>query len=482
MGVASPARVVALRVFSRQRRRDARARELLRASHEMDALGPKGRALASRLVFGANVTRGVLDELIDAAATRPAAIQPQVRDALRLAAFETLYLDTPAQVAVSQGVELVRGVVARAAGMANAVLRRIALSRGRVEAARSYASRLASGGVGDGDVCEALSLVSGYPSWLVARIVRDLGARDAARLCGVALDAAPVYVAPGRADVSHARALELLRKAGLGPEEVWPGGPMRLREPAGLAPSGLVEGCAVVACDLAAQLVARAAASSTGPVLEVGQGRGTKSVLTARACRALGCEAPCVVGCDSVASKVRVASRRMAASGLGDCVSCVELDARRLADPGALPAGLPTWYETVLVDAPCSGTGTMRRHPEIPWSLAEGAVDPSAAGSLPALQLDLLRSASARVRPGGSLCYATCSVLRSENERVVEAFLETPEGRPFERAAVLDAPGMAGLEGLRMVRECVSPDGWLRSVPGAVPFDGHFCARLTRHS
>ena len=174
----------------------------------------------------------------------------------------------------------------------------------------------------------------------------------------------------------------------------------------------------------------------------------------------------------------------MASAHLDALVSCVELDARRLADDDALPAGIPRSFASVLVDAPCSGTGTMRRHPEIPWSLDAAALDPAVPGSLPSLQLELLRAASARVVAGGSLRYATCSVLRAENEGVIEAFLASPEGGAFERAGFLDGTGAESLpaRACELARESLTADGWLRSTPGAVPFDGHFCAHLVRRA
>ena len=135
MAVASPARTTALHLLGAQRRRGARARDLMR----------KGRALATRLVLGVNVASGELDRRIDSFVSRPGSLEPRVRDALRLASFELLYLDTPRQVAVSQGVELVRGVQPRAARMANAVLRRVAECRPEVDEAREAVGAAAAG-------------------------------------------------------------------------------------------------------------------------------------------------------------------------------------------------------------------------------------------------------------------------------------------------------------------------------------------------
>ena len=169
MAVASPARTTALRILGAQRRRNARARDLMRGAREMDLLGHKARSLATRLVLGVNVASGELDRRIDSFVTHASALQPRVRDALRLAAFEVLYLETPRQVAVSQGVELVRGVQPRAARMANAVLRRIADCRGEVDDA-GEAVRIAASGEVRGITSAQLSMTSGYPEWLLSLI------------------------------------------------------------------------------------------------------------------------------------------------------------------------------------------------------------------------------------------------------------------------------------------------------------------------
>ena len=501
MAQASPARSVALRLLARQRRRGARARDLLRSAHEMNSLGSKGRALATRLVLGVNGASGELDRRINAHVTRPASVEPRVRDALRLASFEVLYLDTPRQVVVSQGVELVRSVQPRAARMANAVLRRVAEGRPEVDEAREAVAAVGAG-TRRSVTARELAVASGYPTWLCERLLADVGAEGTARMYACALEPAPVYVARGpRAGegVLPGRLAEL----GLDPvESGWPES-WRLASPAALAQSGLVGSCEVVTADLAAQLVCRVAAVPAGRVLEVGQGRGTKSVLLAGLARELrdaGCASGAgahaeagacagavagalhISGCDLIPSKVELSRKRMEVAGLSRAVSCTALDATRLGCAEGLPSELAGVFDVVLVDAPCSGTGTMRRHPEIPWALERVAVDPKAEGSLPALQLAMLKAASARVCEGGALVYATCSVLVAENEGVVEAFLASPEGAGFRRASVLEAPGVQvlGAEARELVACCVTETGAFQSVPCAGSHDGHFCCRLVR--
>ncbi|MGN8690314.1 hypothetical protein ACTND8_10465, partial [Atopobiaceae bacterium HCP3S3_F7] len=412
-------------------------------------------------------------------------------------------------------------------GLANAVLRRVAEEdRPRVEVARrrlvghvtgdaAAAGDAAAGDAAAGDAADAddladLALVSGLPDWLVRELVGAVGLPAARRACLDELEPAPVYVRANPMNLSPDEAPARLAELGLGPRRVEDTDVYLLERPGALASSGLVQEAAVVPADLAAQLVALVAAPRPGAtVLEVGQGRGTKSLLLEAAALAGGGAAD-ILGVDSEAFKCRVSRRRMGAARLSDHVSSLVLDARELGGKEA-PAGVATGYDLVFVDAPCSGSGTMRRHPEIAWSLArasvepgdpegaavpgdpegaavpggpEGAAVPGCAGGLaplPALQLQILTAAAARVRPGGELVYATCSFLPQENADVLDAFLGTDEGADFELAPVCEAWGVRrlGEKGQRLLRS-FSDRGTFLSLPGKWACDLHFCARMVR--
>jgi 16S rRNA (cytosine967-C5)-methyltransferase len=159
----------------------------------------------------------------------------------------------------------------------------------------------------------------------------------------------------------------------------------------------------------------------------------------------------------------------MARAGLSDHVTCVTFDACELNVASAAQAlgteeldaasaantlGTHEPFDVVFVDAPCSGSGTLRRHPEIAWSLK-----PEDVASLSALQLNMLRAAASWVRPGGLLCYATCSVFKSEDEDVVETFLGEASGQGFEQE-----------------------DRTFFSSPRRGGPDGHYCAFLRRNA
>lgn len=469
MARLAPARKAALSLVGRARRRGGRVRDIARDDDALSALGAADRALAFRLALGVTSYQQVLDSLIDEWANRPSTIEPRVRDALRLSCYEVCYLDTPTAVAASQGVELVRSVAPRAAGMANAVLRKLASqTRPRIDAARE---RVVSGGSAEAD----LVLVSGLPTWFVSRLLHERGDAFARSLCLAQIDPAPVYVAANGLHHDAANLVAVLQEAAMSPAPVSGlAGSFRLQDSASLATSGLVDDVSLVVADVAAQIVCRLAAPKTPcRLLEVGQGRGTKSVLLAAA---LDVTHPThVAGVDSVGSKVRLSQRRMERAGLSDVVSCHELDACLLASK-ELPEALSGDFGVVLVDAPCSGSGTTRRHPEIAATL-----EPDDVSTLAELQLRMLRAASSRVVDGGVLVYATCSVLREEDEAVVEAFLASPEGAAFSIEPVCEAPSCRTNEALcQLVKAAQTPEGYLLTMPTTGGGDGHFCARLIR--
>ena len=386
MASLSPARAAAADVLSNVRRRSARARDLLRTSAPVARLTPADRALATRLVLGSVRASGTVDALLDAHLRR-GHLEPRVRDALRISAFELLWLATPTPVALSQGVELVRRVSPRGAGL-----------------------------------------------------------------------------------VPRATCLP---------------GCLELSSSAGLATSGLVDAVDVMPADMAAQVVAWLASPAPSTrMLEVGQGRGTKSLLL-ESCAVRRGGLAHLSAVELEPFKVAVSRARMERAGLSGAVTCTAFDGCRLGEKG-LPEELAGQFDSVFVDAPCSGSGTLRRHPEIAWSLEEPAVRVEGA-SLPALQLELLRAVSHRVGAGGTLAYATCPELREEDENVVAAFLASPEGTRFSLVAPCTTAAFASLpaEAQGLVVSMTGTDGMLRTSradDASRPLDGHFLALLVREA
>lgn len=481
MARLAAARAAALAAVSAARRRDARIRDLMRTSPAVAALDARDRALATRLAVGSVRAVGTLDALIDAHLRPGSRLEPRLRDALRVSAFETCYLATPAHVAVSQGVLLAASVAPSARGLANAVLRRIAEKDApRVAAA---ASRLAEPDAAPAmpDLVDDIALAGAVPAWLATRTLDSVGADTACHLALEAFEPPAATLALGRPDDAENPA-DPLAAAGLSARPLsWPGA-FALDSMAGLADSGLVQSARVLPADLAAQVVSTLAApASDSTLLEVGQGRATKTILMARAAAERGVSAR-ITSIDLEPFKVDLARERLARAGVSAMCESLALDARRLADAD-LPPQLARTFDRVFVDAPCSGSGTLRRHPEIAWSLDESSV--AEGGALPRLQLQILEAASARVAPGGLLLYSTCSNLVAENESVISSFLASDAGRPFAVEPVdADADALCLQPDARaLLFAAVAEKGFLRTAGSSlsgVSLDGHFLARLRR--
>lgn len=465
------AREVALNILLELEETGAYARDGLDASPELHELSRRDAGFATRLVLGVVGSYGCLDELIDTYCDKPGRMNGRIREALRISAFEMLYLGTEPRAAVSQGVELVRLKAKSAAGFANAVLRRVAEDRG---------AYLGAEDVDPGPERRLVSLArtAGLPVWLMREIESSLGPEAAERLARAELEPAPTAVCLNPRDGSAVAEVDALVSSNA-PSTVLPGciAPVSSSE---LVRTDLFKRSALAVCDLNAQIVATAA-TVPGSCLEIGAGRGTKSFVMASQALRCGFDRASVA-VELSKRKTRLNRRRLERAGLDGGARFITGDAcdldRALAAVDR-EAGERVSYDSVLVDAPCTGTGTMRRHPEIPWRLLPEDVDEY----MPSLQLALLDEAAERVRPGGQLIYATCSVLRQENEGVVNRFLDGRLGPSFELVPVSDAPAFSvdGFDGAAAyVRGREDARGLFRSVPGPDSFDGHFCARFIR--
>ncbi len=407
---ATPARLLALEVVKQHRVRDAYVRELFDA-HRCDTdLSSEDFSYAQVLAFGVCMTRGVLDEAIDRNLNSAKDLKANVRDCLQVSAYELLYLDKPDHVCVDQGVELVKSVAPQAAGFANAVLRKIAAD-----------SKSFPWGDDQHDD-EAFARMYGVPLWIAHELQRQYGYEEASEILAACLEPAPTYL------VENAYVPDM-----------------------------------PFASDLSAQFVA-GLVPLDGSVLEIGAGRGTKTaLLQCRAKLELGHPAD-IHAVDVHEYKKALLLDRMQQMGI-DTVHAYTGDARKLDSL----EGLPETFPCVFVDAPCSGTGTLRRHPEIRWKLSTTDVE-----ELATLQLQLLSSAAECVSDGGMLIYATCSILSQENQEVVEAFLATDLGKEFSVLPIA-AELVSDQQGWD-----ISEQGFFASVPLSNGPDGHFAACLKR--
>ena len=436
----SPGRAAACEIGRIVREREAFVSEVtpsVVAKHE--GISPEDAAFATKIARGVTSTLGTLDEFIDRNLRSPEDIQDDVRDALRVSAYELLFLGKDAYAAVDQGVELVRSVQPKASGLANSVLRKMSTS------AKKFP-------YGNPDLSlQVLARSQAFPLWFAKRLMNEMGLKQATDFMRASNADAPVFIAVNPIKADEAEVVEVFDQAGslMEPSATVPGcylvkDARVLRKPAVRA---LFENGSVCVSDESAQAIA-ALACPEGDVeafLEIGAGRGTKTILVqGNAVRRFGRTVP-MVSVDDHAFKGELLAKRAAAYGI-QSVRPLTADARKLSEK--LPEAS---FDAVLVDAPCSGAGTMRRHPEIRWRLTAEQIEEMAA-----IEYDLLAEAAKMVKPGGTLTYATCTVFEAENSQVVDRFRRTKFGEAFEIeetiATTLSASGADAHYAVRMKR------------------------------
>lgn len=411
-------------------------RALDHAAHRID---PRDRAWTQELVYGTFRLRGRIDHVLGGLVRGGLdALEPDVLDVLRLGAYQLLEMGSvPPYAAVSQSVELARWAGAgRASGLVNGVLQN--LQRRRENLRFPDFAR---------DPIGYLSTWGSHPRWLVERWVARWGADDARKLVEANNTRPELYIRP--LGVSVDEAANRLREAGIETEPVT-FSPDSLRV---LAPATAAEVLGVVPAvvqDPAASLVVRYA--------DVPEGSTVLDVCAAPGGKALGLaeRAAHVAAADLSARRMRRVTENAARVGWGSRVASVVADAR-------LPPFRPA--DAVLLDAPCTGTGTFRRHPDGRWRVTQGDL-----AALARLQDELLDAAAELVRPGGVLVYSTCSLEREENEERMEAFLAGHPG--FEAAPPEGAVDAALLDGAG--RLCV--------LPQRQGVDGAFAIRMRRRA
>jgi 16S rRNA (cytosine967-C5)-methyltransferase len=421
---ADPARAAALELLAAVRERDAYANLALPAILRRARLDGRDAALATELGYGTCRAAGLLDAIIAACATRPLSnIQGPLLDALRLGAYQLLHTRIPAHAAVDSTVELVRGSAGiRSAGFVNAILRKVGE---RTEA--EWVAELAPDA--NADPVGHLAFAHAHPIWIAQAFADALG-EDRAELGALlaADDERPAVHLLARPGVITAEELALACGGEPGPYSPW-----AVRLEAGAGDPGdldaVTEGLALVV-DEGSQLVALGLADAplTGPDhgrwLDLCAGPGGKAALLGGLVELIGGELDAVEPAEHRAALVRANT-----DGLPVRVHVADGRSAPLAD-GA--------YDRVLVDAPCTGLGALRRRPEARWRR-----EPSDVSGLSVLQRELLTAALRHVRLGGVVCYATCSPHLGETHGVLAGVLRRHPGveRIDARAVLPELPG-----------------------------------------
>ena len=459
MGI-SQARTIAFDVLRRVETQNAFADEVLRAELGSN-LRTEDAGLATELTLGVLRWQRLLDFLTDSNLTKAAkTLDVEVRIALRLGIYQLWFLErVPAHAAVHESVELVKRARKRsAASLVNAVLRKMAKEAPRLVLSRAAVASFLPKNI---PLAEELGILDSHPTWLVERWLHAFGEDGTRRLLEannrVPAVSCSVLDAQRRDD-----ALTSLKKAGcviepgLLLQDAWKlqgGNP---------AASKAVQRGWVAIQDEASQAVAHLLAVEDGnTVLDLCAAPGGKTILLARAAGSQGR----VTAADLHAHRVRGMAERFETAGVRN-VDCVVLD-------GTQPLPFERRFDRILVDAPCSGTGTLARHPEIRWHLRGDDLT-----DLHARQVRLLKNALANLAPHGRLIYSTCSLEPEENELVVsEALGSTPDA--FRVVTVRNALQRILREDIA-IESLICAEGFFRTWPPTHGTDGFFAAAIER--
>jgi 16S rRNA (cytosine967-C5)-methyltransferase len=413
----------------------------------------RDRALTAEIASGVQRWRAALDHLIVEFSRRPIdRLDPEIVEILRLSAYQLLYLTrVPAAAVVDDAVDLAKRAGKRSAGgFVNAVLRTISRRRA------SLPLPVRPSDPANRDAAIAfLSIALSHPRWLAARWYDRLG-----------LDAAEAWMRFNNTAGSVTLRANRLRTTRDGLAERLAADQIQVH-PTAFAPDGVVvdeghplrgnlqEEAWFVVQDEASQLVTLLAGDDPlQRVLDTCASPGGKTTALAALMNGRGL----LVACDVRERRIDLLRRTVAASGAAN-VRIVQADLLQ-------PLPFVSTFDTVLVDAPCSGLGTLRRDPDIRWRRREEDLRPLAAA-----ELTMLRHAAEQVAPGGRLIYATCSSEPEENEGVVDAFLATTSGF---------VPRHADQATSRLAATLIDSRGHLRTQPHVHGLEAFFGAAFQR--
>jgi 16S rRNA (cytosine967-C5)-methyltransferase len=446
----SPPRKAAYHILLAVERGHSHSDDLLRGK-AVNALSVPDRNLATALVLGVLRWQIQLDNQILALLVRPnAKLDTEVLIALRLGAFQLLHMDRiPARAVLSESVELAKQAGHHfASGMVNAVLRKLD------KAPSAHFSE---------ETTEGLALTQAHPAWMVERWTNFYGLDAAHAIClhgqsqpvltlrltspavEAELSAAGISLNPGEL-------LTAARTVVSGDVTTFLDGRVRLQ-------------------DEGSQLVAElACCCNENPnqkiksVLDACAAPGGKTLILAERNH----EAR-IVAMESSEPRFAQLQQRLAPHAAR--IKCRLADATALTEDSA--------FDLALADVPCSGTGTLGRNPEIRHRLRPEDFTRQAES-----QRAILSAALRSVRPGGFVVYSTCSLEPEENEQVIAAVLAvTPAARLIPLASRIDellASGILTASGGQKLKQCITPDGFLRLLPGAFHTDGFFIALIER--
>jgi len=410
-------------------------------------LGPD-RGLLTELVFGVLRRRGTLDYLIDSFSDRTVErLERPVAALLRLGLYQSFFLDRiPVSAAVNETVKLAKVFAPRAAGFVNAVLRRA----GREREGIPWPDR-------DIDPAAFIAVRHSHPRWLVEQWIGQLGAAEAEALAGAMSEAPPLTIRANTLKTTRAELLKRLAAEDISavPCEFSAAGVRVLSQIRPLSLPGFQEGLFTVQ-DESSQLAALFLSPLPGQrVLDLCAAPGGKATHIAQLMDNRGV----LLACDRDGRKLHQIEETAGRLGIS-VIETRELDAA--APCASLARGD---FDRILVDAPCTGLGVIRRNPEAKWRLT-----PQDQVRLALTQREIMANAAQWLAGGGILLYSTCSTSEEENEKVVDDFLSERDDFVVENLRE-EFPSYAGL---------FTDRGFFRGWPHRHGMDGFFAARLRK--
>ena len=411
----------------------------------------RDRALLQTLVFGVLRWRGRIDFVIETFSRTPLTkIQPDILNVLRMALFQVMFLDRiPVSAAVNTAVELAKPLAPDwVVRFVNAVLRKAAAGYEKVPFPVLAQNPVA-----------ALASSKSFPPWLIRHWLHRFGPDETAALCDAVNTIPPVTLRVNTLKVQREVLLRTLTDEGgtalaapLAPHALLLRHPQKPIEEFQAFQRGWFQ-----VQDEAAQLVTILLDPQPGErILDACAGLGGKTGHIAQLMQNRGV----VVALDVNAAKLKVLTAEMARLGISIVrSSSADLSRGRLSDNHGP-------YDRILLDAPCSGLGVLRRNPDAKWSVEETAL-----GGFSRRQVEFLNRLAVRVKPGGILVYAVCSSEPEEGEAVVDAFMKNHPDYRLENAADF-LP--------RLVDNPLTCDGFLKTYPHRHGSDGFFSARFRR--
>ena len=420
---------------------------------EHPKLDSRDRALVTELVYGVLRWQGRLDWIIDQEIKiKPDKVDLPVRLILRLAAYQLLFLNRiPAAAAVNQAVELTKASQPKhVVRFVNGVLRTI-----------SRKSRLLKEAEPEGSFEQRLAILYSYPVWLVQRWLTHLGNEETESFCQACNEIPPTTVRVNTLKITVAAMAAAFKKLDFYVESgKFVPEALHLRAiRTDLSSLAQYERGEFQVQDEASQLVAHLLQPQSGErILDACAGLGAKTTHLAQLMENQGK----IIALDNQGwklSRLMENAQRLEFS----CIEPVEMDVLELE-----PSGEEFSFDRILLDAPCTGLGVIRRNPDIKWK-----VKPKDFRRLHLVQKQMLEKLAPLLKVGGILLYATCTVSKEENEETVQGFLaEHPDYQP-ESARPYLPPGIEGV---------VNRIGAVQTWPHKHGTDGFFAVRLRRIS